>query len=146
MHESILKRRFSKGFFLYMLWNISANSDVWFAWLKKRGGPPDLQGVASAAAARETKSVGRHWAAGCGHCRRVLASPGRRPTARTHASLEKSATPKQASGVDTAPALGVSAICAVELFVRSRDHDPRLCRLQRRPAPSARRARRGRHR
>src|SRR6266704_3567976 len=44
MHESILKRRFSKGFFLYMLWNISANSDVWFAWLKKGGDRPIYRG------------------------------------------------------------------------------------------------------
>jgi hypothetical protein len=39
-----------KKLFSIVLCNISANSDVWFAWLKKKrfakGGPPDLQGVA----------------------------------------------------------------------------------------------------
>ena len=81
-----------------MLWNISANSDVRFAWPKNEGGTTRFTGgrvVSTAAAARGTKSVGRRWAAGCGHCRRILASLRRRPTARTHASLEKSGTPRQ---------------------------------------------------
>src|SRR6266545_759144 len=81
-----------------------------------------------------------------GPCTRLGVAPKGRGLGATPAPAQRSAKLDLPNGADPPPSLGVPAICAAELFLRSRDHGPRLCRLQRAPPPPTRRARRGRHR